>query len=337
MRYSQEDVQKLVMDVEKAFTAHLAKAEDMSLAKSEDGEKDHEDKHEDKPEHEEKPEHEAKEHHEDGEMHEEKHAPEGEKHEEHEGHDYDEEDMAHMEKMYRSMSKGELAAHHGCIQKCMGKSEGKPSEMEKAEISRCEPGKLPGAKSPASDAHGKEMNKADGCGGEMSASNPKGSPGAKSPASMEQDKLSKEMHKTETGKIEACAPGKTPGAKSPASKAEGMQMEKSENPEVELLKSELAAEQAAKEDLKKNFEAVQEFLTKLVKKTAPQGKAITSLDVVAKSEAPKEDKSLTKGQIHEILKAKTAEPSLKKSDRDAINSYYLNNQVSVDSISHLLK
>jgi hypothetical protein len=61
-------------------------------------------------------------------------------------------------------------------------------------------------------------------------------------------------------------------------------MEKSENTEVELLKSEL-------ETQKKNFEAVQEFLTKLVKKTAPQGKAITSLDVIAKSEASNEEKA----------------------------------------------
>jgi len=337
-QYTAKDVSKLVADVEKAFTAHLAKAEDMSLAKSEDGEKDHEEKHEDKPEHDEKPEHEAKEeHHEDGEKHEEKHDHEGEEHEDHEGHDYDEEDMAHMEKMYRSMSKGELAAHHGCIQKCMGKSEGKPSEMEKAEIESCEPKNSPGAKSPASKAEGMQMKKADGCGGEMSASNPKGSPGAKSPASLEQDKVSKEMHKTETGKIESCQPGKTPGAKSPASKAEGVQMEKSENQEIELLKSELEAEKASKEDLKKNFEAVQEFLTKLVKKTAPQGKAITELAVIAKSETSNEEKSLTKGQIHEVLKAKTAEPSLKKSDRDAITSYYLGGQVNVNSISHLLK
>lgn len=321
MRYTEKDVAKLVADVEKAFTAHLAKAEEMSLAKSEDGEKGPEDKHEDKPEHDEKHEHEAKEEHHEHE----EHAPEGEKHEEHEGHDYDEEDMAHMEKMYRSMSKGELAAHHGCIQKCMG-----GGGMSKAEIESCEPGKTPGAKSPASKADGMQMNKADGCGGEMSASNPKGSPGAKSPASTEQDSVSKEMAKTETGKVESCEPGKTPGAKSPASKAEGMQMEKSEKTEAELLKSE-------NETLKKNFEAVQDFLTKLVKKTAPQGKAITSLDVVAKSEMLSKDESLSKEQIHKILDEKSKDPSLKKSDRDVMNSYYLTGQVNVNSISHLLK
>ena len=70
------------------------------------------------------------------------------------------------------------------------------------------------------------------------------------------------MAKTETGKIESCEPKKTPGAKSPASKAEGMQMEKSENTEVELLKSEL--------EKPKKIEAIKEFLTALAKKTAPK-------------------------------------------------------------------
>ena len=276
MRYTEKDVANLIAQVEEAFTSQLAKAEVTSLAKSEDGE-DHKEEHkEEKPEHEKKPEHEAKE--DDSKEHEGEKQHEEQGQEEHEGHDYDEEDMAHMEKMYRSMSKGELAAHHGCIQKCMGKSEAKPAEMEKAEK----------AKDMGDEGHKN--------GGEMSASNPK----------------------------------ETPGAKSPASKAEGMQMEKSENTEVELLKSEL-------ETQKKNFEAVQEFLTKLVRKTAPQGKAITSLDVIAKSEASVEEKPLTKGEIHEILKTKSSDSSLKKSDRDAINAFYLTGQVNVNSISHLLK
>jgi hypothetical protein len=161
----------------------------------------------------------------------------------------------------------------------------------------------------------------------MSASEPKDTPGAKSPASKASGN---QMAKTETGKIESSEPKNTPGAKSPASKAEGMQMEKSENTEVELLKSELAAEKAEKA-------AIKDFLTALAKKTAPQGKAITSLDVIAKSEAQNEEKALNKGQIHEVLKTKSSDPTLKKSDRDAINAYYLNNQVNVNSISHLLK
>lgn len=268
MQYTEKDLAKLIADVEKEFTAHLAKAEETYLAKSEDSE-DKEDKKEEK---EEKPEekHEAKhdeeheekhdDHHE--EEHKEEHeAKHDEKEEDEDHHDYDDEDMEHMEKMYRSMSKGEIKAHHGCIMKCMGKAEAKPAEMEKA----------------------------------------------------------KEMEKSE------------------AIEAHGDKMEKSENTELELLKSELESEKTKHEELKKNFEAVQEFLGKLAQKTAPQGKAITSLDVIAKSEASVEEKPLTKGEIHEKLKSRSSDPTLKKSDRDAITSYYLTGQVNVNSISHLLK
>jgi hypothetical protein len=107
-------------------------------------------------------------------------------------------------------------------------------------------------------------------------------------------------------------------------------MKKTEVTEVQLLKSE-------NESLKKNFEAVTEFLTKLVKKTAPAGKAITSLDVVAKSEGNGEEQSLTKSEINAILLRKSSDPSLQKSDREAINSYYLSGQANINSISHLLK
>ena len=63
-----------------------------------------------------------------------------------------------------------------------------------------------------------------------------------------------------------------------------LQMEKSEKSEFDLIKSELEATKAEKEALKKNFDTVQEFLTKLVKKV-PQGKAITSMEQIAKSES----------------------------------------------------
>lgn len=314
MRYTEKSVAQLVADVEKAFTACLSETQSTVLAKSEDGEKDHKEEHKEESghkeheDHEEKPEHEAKEHHE-----------EGDAHESH-GHDYDEEDMAHMHKMYKSMSPGELGVHHEAIKKCMGTGSSADPHGPEGKVSDA---------SKEQDA----MTKADGCGGEMGASAPNGPKGALSPASKEQDDISK----TETGKVESCEPKKTPGTKSPASKADGVQMEKSENKEVDLLKSELEAEKAKGADLKKNFEAVQEFLTKLAKKTAPQGKAITSLDVIAKTETLTEEKSLSKKEITEVLNKKTADPSLKKSDRDAVTSYYLNGQVNVNSISHLLK
>ena len=104
--------------------------------------------------------------------------------------------------------------------------------------------------------------------------------------------------------------------------------------ETALLKSELEATKAANEQLKKNLDGIQEFLTKLVKKT-PQGKAITSLDVIAKSESV-EDKQMTKSEINAILAKKSAEPTLTKSDREAINAFYLND-ANFNTISHLLK
>lgn len=108
------------------------------------------------------------------------------------------------------------------------------------------------------------------------------------------------------------------------------------NPEVELAKSEAAAATAKANELQKSLDTVQEFLTKLVKKV-PQGKAITSYEQVAKSETDsKEGQELSKSEINAILGKKAADPSLTKSDRDAINAFYLNG-ANINTISHLLK
>lgn len=108
------------------------------------------------------------------------------------------------------------------------------------------------------------------------------------------------------------------------------------NAELELAKSEAAAAKAKVEELQKNFAGVQEFLTQLVKKV-PQGKAITSLEQVTKSETGSgEEKQLSKSEITAILSKKAAEPTLSKTDRDAINAFYLN-QANFNTISHLLK
>lgn len=107
------------------------------------------------------------------------------------------------------------------------------------------------------------------------------------------------------------------------------------NPELDLAKSEAAAYKAKAEDLKKNLDAVQEFLTKLVKKV-PQGKAITSLEQITKSESSAEEKVLSKGEVDSILNKKAADPTLAKSDREAINAFYLNG-ANINTINHLLK
>lgn len=348
MQYTETQLTKLIEDVEKEFTAHLTKAEsvDLSLSKAEDDKKPKPEEKEAKPEAEpeaSKPE--------GSEAKPEEHAkPEGESSaplapapeatQGMDGHDYDAEDLAHLEKMYMSMSKGELKAHHDAcraaldskgMEKCentssgmMGKSEikdenptlnSKPTDKgeqlfndkQNGGIEGYQPHDALGAKSPASDANGAKINKS-------------------------------ECDRRNGGKQEEQAPGKTPGAKSPASKADGDQMNKSENTEVELLKSELSTTSAKYDELKKNYDGVAAFLSKLLeKKTAPAAKAITSLDVIAKSEDVEGEKTLTKNEVHDILCKKSSEPSLKKSDREAINTYYLKGQVDVTGISHLLK
>ena len=110
-----------------------------------------------------------------------------------------------------------------------------------------------------------------------------------------------------------------------------------ENTEVELLKSESQAKDAKIDGLQKSLDAVSTFLTKLVeKRVAPAGKAILSLDVIAKSEGGSDEKTLSKGEIDAALIKKSQDPKLEKSDRDLINAYYLSSG-SINSISHLLK
>lgn len=286
MQYTEEQLSKLLEEVETEFTAHLAKAEEdfnssklaksesdvAVLAKAEDEKKpeakEEEHKEESKepsesaPEAKEAPKAEAK----DAPAEEapaapgEEAAPEAEAKApaaEGEDHcDYDEEDLKHMHDMYSSMSKAELKAHHEAVKK-------------------------------AYEGHGMEK-----CG---------------------------DMAMAKSESEVAVAINTAP------------------SPEVDLLKSEVEAEKAKNLELKKTLEAVTEFVTKLAnKRSAPAAKAITSLDVIAKSEAVKEEKVLSKGEITSILARKAADPKLEKSDRDAINDYYLGSR-SLEKINHLLK
>jgi hypothetical protein len=110
------------------------------------------------------------------------------------------------------------------------------------------------------------------------------------------------------------------------------------NPELELAKSEILAIKAEKDELKKSMDAIQEFLTKLVK-TVPQRKAITSLDSITpinKSEGMNEEVELTKSEITAILTKKASDPKLSKEDREAINGFYMS-KPDINKIRHLLK
>jgi len=343
MQYTETQLNQLIADVEREFTAHLAKSEELApvsteevLVKAEDVKKPEEKK--DKEEPKEKPEEEHESHEtpkEEAKEHEEK--PAEEAHEEAQpqeapAHDYDDEDMQHLEKMYMSMSDGELKVHHDMIAKC---GMAKCGEVE----ATGEPMGSPGPKAPATEPQPAVQKSEDGL---IERQDPKGSPGPKSEASaFDADKLTKwkksEHTRQSGGEItKDPEPKCSPGPKSEASKVEG-QMEKSENTNEELLKAELSESKQKLETLQKNFDAVAAFLTKLVeKKVAPAAKAITSLDVIAKSEDTQE-KTLTKTEIHNVLCKKSADPSLQKSDREAINVYYAEGQVDIKGISHLLK
>lgn len=356
MQYTESQLNQLIADVEKEFNAHLAKAEDAgtSLAKSEDGEKKPEKKPEEKeaapeakPEAEGKPEAEAKpaEAAPAAEAKPAEAAPAAAP-----AHDYDDEDLEHLHKMYMSMSEGERKVHHDAIMKCAGSGgemqnaaphgaagQQAPDSHSHPDVQKSELNAHP-ENAPAPKDNAKAMD-SDPANGGIEGCEPHNSPGAKSPAS---DANGAKINKSEAarrngGKIEAQAPANSPGAKSPASKADGVQMEKSEQNNEELLKSELSAVSAKYEDLKKNFDAVAAFLTKLVeKKTAPAAKAITNLDVIAKSENINEGEPLKKAEIDSKLLAKSQDPGTSKADRDAINAFYLGSN-DIKGISHLLK
>lgn len=250
MQYTEKELAKLIEDVTEAFTADLAKAEEeFNASKSEvleetsvqpvlveevlvKAEEESEQKEEAKEDSE-------------------------------ESCDYDDEDMEEMHKMYSSMSKAELAAHHGSVQKAL-------------------------------EHHGLA-------------------------------KSGENMQKSE----EAVAAVEVTAAVVEESKPV-------QNSEMELLKSEVEAQKAKNEELKKNLDVVTEFLSKLNRKIAPPAKAITSLDVIAKSEATEETKELTKSEVKAVLAKKVYDPTLSKSDREAINAFYLND-ANIDSVRHLLK
>lgn len=125
-----------------------------------------------------------------------------------------------------------------------------------------------------------------------------------------------------------------------------MSMEKSEKteevvvvetkPETDLLKSENEVIKKENEELKKNIDGLISAMNTFFTKKAPSRKAITDIEFVKKSEENQEVKPLTKSEISSILSKKVQDPTLSKSDRDAINEFYLTN-AGVEKISHLLK
>ena len=131
-------------------------------------------------------------------------------------------------------------------------------------------------------------------------------------------------------------------------------VEKTEEP-VQIAKSETKADgsdlrksneelKAENDKLQKNFKGLVEQLAKFVKKeSAPKQKAITRIEYIAKTEEKetienKEDNvaKLSADDIKTKLSDKIRSGSLKKSDRETINSYYLEGGKNIETIRHLL-
>lgn len=121
----------------------------------------------------------------------------------------------------------------------------------------------------------------------------------------------------------------------------------------DLLKSEIEAKEAEIAELKKSNEEIEgkfkqlvSALTKSVEKSsAPKQKAVTKIEYIAKSEEDlnkteekaKDLSSLSADEISARLNEKIRSGSLKKSERDVINQYYLEEgKKNIDSIKHLL-
>jgi hypothetical protein len=119
-------------------------------------------------------------------------------------------------------------------------------------------------------------------------------------------------------------------------------VKKSESKEDSEVKTEIETVKAENQELKKSIDNMNDLINKLFSvKKAPAQKAITGLSVIAKSEDVAEEKEaadiakMSKSEITSKLQ-KIDYSSLSKSDRTAINDFYLNNG-SVEKIKHLIK
>lgn len=109
--------------------------------------------------------------------------------------------------------------------------------------------------------------------------------------------------------------------------------------EVSLVKSENEELKKSNEELKKSYEELNALVSKMfTTKKAPSQKAITNTNYIAKSEETGEEEAdltkMSKSEITQKLKSVDQE-NLTKSDRNAINDFYLKN-ASVETIKHLI-
>ena len=112
--------------------------------------------------------------------------------------------------------------------------------------------------------------------------------------------------------------------------------------EVKVLKSENDSVKAENEDLKKSLDKLTQIVAKVFgkKSEAPKQKAITSMEVVKKSEEEtkveaKDYSKVSKEEINKALTAKIRSGKIEKNDKEAINNFIINNG-SIELIKHLL-
>jgi len=96
------------------------------------------------------------------------------------------------------------------------------------------------------------------------------------------------------------------------------------------------------EELKKNLDTVTEIVKKLNQKSfsKPQRKAVTDIAYIGKTESEdfvqsKDVSKMTKSEIAKTLSEKIKSGALSKSERQAIDNYYLNN-ATLETIKNLL-
>lgn len=136
------------------------------------------------------------------------------------------------------------------------------------------------------------------------------------------------LFETMGGAPEGSPPGGPEGPPPEGSSGPGMGSQEGVPPEEDpaLGKSERF------ESLEKSVKGIEKALERLL--TAPVRKAVTDIAHIAKSEPSK--RILSRDEITRKLTAKAADPTLAKSERSLINSYYSGN-ITVDQIEHLLQ
>lgn len=229
----------------------------------------------------------------------------------------DAEEFETIDDLYASMTKSEMEAHYSSLKKVMmAKAEEKEEEKEESkEHEEKEEKKKKEEK--------EEMEKC----GEMSAKKAEHAEGrAAEPMNEWRKKVKEDGEHDEDDSAHALEQKAKAKQKQAAAEAHGVK--KSEQSLIE-----------ENQELKKNLENLNELVNKLFSiKKAPEQKAITAANFIAKSEEVETEgfdvAEMSKGEVTAKLKTLDFQ-SLTKSDRDAINNFYLKNG-SVDKIKHLI-